>query len=129
MTATIEQTSPGALVDTLEAQPIVSIGEYNFPSRSARELYGDDMLINVWWTGNPWFVAAAMFRAPMAMPFGAFWEALFVPYHEEDPDFDASKGWEQFDWSISGQSVTPSADVSLTDLGMTHKAVLTFSSK
>jgi len=87
------------------------------------------MLINVWWKGNPWFVAAAMFRAPMAMPFGAFWEALFVPYHEEDPDFDASKGWEQFDWSISGQSVTPSADVSLTDLGMTHKAVLTFSSK
>ena len=122
-----------ALVDTLEAQPIVSIGDYDFPSRSARELYADDMLINVWWKGNPWFVAAAMFRAPMAMPFGAFWEALFVPYHEEDPDFDASKGWEQSDWFlVSGREstpITPSADASLTDLGVTHMGVLGFSSK
>jgi hypothetical protein len=31
--------------------------------------------------------------------------------------------------SISGVEVTPSADISLTDLGMTHKAVLTFSAK
>lgn len=121
------------LQDTIERPQIKSIGEYDFPSRSAQELYGDDMLMHVWWRGNPWFVAAATFRAPQAMPFGAFWEALFVPYHEEDPDFDASKGWEQFDWFLAvGRDytpVTPSAEVTLADLGVTHKAVLGFSTK
>ncbi len=121
------------LQDTITAPEIKSIGEYSFPSRSAAELYGDDMLLHVWWKGNPWFVAAACFRAPQAMPFGAFWEALFVPYHEEDPDFDASKGWDQFDWFITvnrdATPISPSADATLADLGLTHKAVLGFSSK
>lgn len=121
------------LQDTITAPPIRSIGEYDFPSRSARELYGDDMLINVWWRGNPWFVAAAMFRAPQAMSFGDFWNGLFVPYHEEDPDFDAGGGWEQFDWFlVAGREytpITPVADASLTDLGLTHKCVLGFSAR
>ena len=86
------------LQDTITAPEMKSLGEYNIPSRSAKELYGDDMLLMCWWKGNPWFVAAACFRVPEAMPFGEFWEGVFVPYHEEDPDFDASKGWEQFDW-------------------------------
>lgn len=121
------------LQDTITPPPIQSIGEYNFPSRSAQELYGDDMLLHVWWKGNPWFVAAASFRAPQAMPFGAFWEALFVPYHEEDPDFDASKGWDQFDWFlVNGRDstpITPSADATLADLGVSHKGVLGFSTR
>ena len=120
------------LQDTIVAPPIRSIGEYNFPSRSARELYGDDMLMHVWWSNNPWFVAAATFRAPQAMSWGDFWNALFVPYHEEDPDFDASGGWEQFDWFLVANRertpITPSAERTLTDLGITHKAVLGFAS-
>lgn len=121
------------LVDTITAPPIHSIGDYTAPSRSRQELYGDDMLVMVWWRGNPWFVAAACFRAPQAMPFGAFWEALFVPYHEEDPGFDASKGWEQFDWFLAAgpehTPITPAPDLTLADLGVTHKAVLGFSAK
>lgn len=124
----------GALVDTLtDVPPVRSLGEYDIPSRSAKELYGDDMLVMVWWKGNPWFVAAACFRAPEAMPFGDFWNALFVPYHEEDPDFDASKGWEQFDWflAVNRDEVPISVDpaTSLADLGVTHKGVLGFKSR
>jgi hypothetical protein len=67
------------------------------------------------------------------MPFGDFWNALFVPYHEEDPDFDASKGWEQFDWflAVNRDEVPISVDpaTSLADLGVTHKGVLGFKSR
>ncbi|MCO5303769.1 MAG: hypothetical protein M9923_11260 [Phycicoccus sp.] len=122
-----------ALTDTIVAPPIVSIGEYNFPSKSAQELYGDDMLVHVWWKGNPWFVAAACFRVPQQMPWEDFWNGIFVPYHEEDPDFDASKGWEQFDWFLAvnrdATPVTPEAGKTLADLGVTHKGVFGFTAK
>ncbi len=118
------------LQDTITPPPVRSIGTYDIPSRSAQSLYGDDLLVHIWWKGNPWFVAAATFRAPAGMPFGAFWEALFVPYHAEDPDFDASKGWQQFEWFLGNgreeHPVTPSAEVSLAELGLTHKGVLGF---
>ncbi|NLW98613.1 MAG: phenol hydroxylase [Actinomycetales bacterium] len=121
----------GTLADTLtEVPPIKSIGEYDFPSRSAQELYGDDLLVHVWWKGNPWFVAAATFRAPAAMPWADFWNGLFVPYHEEDPDFDAAKGWEQFDWFLAvnreEHPVTIDPARTLSELGVTHKGVLGF---
>lgn len=121
------------LQDTITAPPITSIGEYNFPSRSAKELYGDDMLLMAWWKGNPWFVAAACYRVPEAMTFADFWNGVFVPYHEEDPDFDASLGWEQFDWfravNRDEEPITVSAEATLADLGLTHKSVLGFSTK
>jgi len=121
----------GTLADTLtEVPPIKSIGEYDFPSRSAQELYGDDLLVHVWWKGNPWFVAAATFRASAAMPWADFWNGLFVPYHEEDPDFDAAKGWEQFDWFLAvnreEHPVTIDPARTLSELGVTHKGVLGF---
>ncbi|MEI2777991.1 MAG: phenol hydroxylase subunit P4 [Tetrasphaera sp.] len=123
-----------ALADTLtEAPPINSIGAYDIPSRSAKELYGDDMLLMVWWKGNPWFVAAACYRVPEAMPWEAFWNEVFVPYHEEDPDFEASKGWEQFDWfqAVNREEHPIAIDPAktLAELGLTHKAVLGFKTK
>jgi phenol hydroxylase P4 protein len=118
------------LQDTLTDVPAIkSIGDYDFPSRSAQSLYGDDQLIHVWWKGNPWFVAAACFRAPKAMTWVDFWNALFVPYHEEDPDFDAAGGWEQFDWVICGTPQTPTAEDTLEGLGATHKGVIQFTSR
>ncbi|MCA0293438.1 MAG: phenol hydroxylase subunit P4 [Actinobacteria bacterium] len=121
------------LHDTISAPAIHALGDYNHPSRSAKEIYGDDMLLMVWWKGNPWFVAAACCRVPEAMPWETFWAEVFVPYHEEDPDFDASKGWEQFDWFLAvnrtEEPVEVAAGKSLADLGLTHKAVLGFKNK
>ena len=114
------------LHDTITRPEIRSIGEYDHPSRSRQELYGDDVLLNLWWRDNPWFSAAACVRVPLAMTWADFWEGLFVPYHEEDPDFDASLGWEQFAWSLGADTVSPSAEVTLEGLGITHKAVLGF---
>ena len=93
----------------IERPEIRSIGAYDFPSRSAQALYGDDQLVHVWYDGNPWFVAAACFRAPKAMPFGDFWAALVLPYHEEDPHWQA---W----WTPVGRGWPPSSKA----CGATH---------
>lgn len=120
------------LQDTLARPEVRSIGEYDPASRSAQELYGDDILLHVWWKGNPWFVAASTYRVSPQMRFADFWTEVFVPYHEEDPDFDASRGWEQFDWfravNRDTEPVDVTADVTLAGLGLTHKAVLGFTS-
>ena len=114
------------LQDTITRPEIRSLGDYDVPSRSRQELYGDDILLNVWWRDNPWYCSAACYRVPLAMTWGDFWAGLFVPYHEEDPDFDASLGWEQFEWTLGGAPVTPTADATIEGLGLTHKAVLGF---
>lgn len=67
---------------------IKSLGAYDFPSRSRQELYGDDQLVSVWFQDTMWFAAPAMFRAPRAMTWADFRDQMFVPFAEEDPDYD-----------------------------------------
>lgn len=108
----------------IERPEIKSIGAYDFPSRSAQELYADDQLVHVWYDGNPWFVASACYRAPKAMSFGDFWSALVVPYHEEDPDWQASWTPADFVWGLDGEDWNPVEQSSLADLGVGHKSVI-----
>ncbi len=108
----------------IERPEIRSIGEYDFPSRSAQELYGDDQLVHVWNDGNPWFVAAACFRAPKAMSFGDFWAAMVVPYHAEDPDWQESWTPADFAWGLDDRPWSPEEGASLESLGVGHKSVI-----
>ncbi|MBK6888341.1 MAG: phenol hydroxylase [Tetrasphaera sp.] len=101
--------------------PVKAISEYKFPSKSRQELYGDDQLVHVWWKDNPWFCAAACFRAPRAMPWSDFWSALVVPFFEEDPDWSPD---QQFAFSIDGTPVEPKATDTFADIGLVHKGVL-----
>jgi phenol hydroxylase P4 protein len=101
-----------------------SIGEYDFPSRSRQELYGDDQLVHLWWRDNPWFCAAACFRAPKAMTWGDFRAAMVDPWASCDPDFDPTT---VFSWSIDDQRVTPSDEETLEALGVGHKSLVAFS--
>lgn len=102
---------------------VKAIGEYAFPSRSRQELYGDDQLVHVLWRGNPMFCAAACFRAPRAMPFGEFVTAMVEPWASSDPDYvPGSTG----SWQLEGEPIEPKDDESLTDLGVSHKNLLSF---
>lgn len=100
---------------------VKSIGTYEFPSRSRQELYGDDQLVHVWWKGNLWFCAAAAFRAPKAMSWGDFYNALVVPFMSGDPDFDPNTEWK---WDVQGEPMTPDPSASLESLGVFHKCVI-----
>ena len=99
-----------------------SIGTYSFPSRSRQELYGDDQLVHVWWQDNPWFAAAACFRAPKAMSWNDFLAGIVHPLWSCDPDFDAAS--TALAWSVNGAPITPDGSESLADLGVGHKSLV-----
>ena len=98
-----------------------SIGEYNFPSRSRRQLYGDDQLVHLWWRNNRWFCAAACFRAPQAMTWSDFRTQLVQPLFAADPEFGPAT---RFEWSVDGQPVTPADSQTLAELGVGHKILI-----
>lgn len=100
---------------------IKSLGTYEFPSRSAKELYGDDQLVHVVWKGNRMFCAGATFRAPTAMRWADFKSQMVDPWAASDPDYDAAAS---FQWALDGEPFSPAADATLADLGVGHKHTL-----
>lgn len=102
-----------------------AIGEYKFPSLSRQELYGDDQLVHVWWKGNPYFVSAACFRFPKAMPWADF-VGVLQGFFAADPDFDPA-ALESVQWVIDEKAVTPVASASLAENGVGHKSLIEFS--
>jgi len=105
---------------------VVAMYDYDWPSRSAAELYGDDQLVHVWWKGNPYFVAAHTFRFPKAMPFGALVNDVLKGFYTADPDFDPA-ALDSVQWYIDHQPVTPNMEASLADNGVVHKGLIEFS--
>lgn len=97
---------------------IKSIGTYEFPSRSRQELYGDDMLVHVWWADNPWFCSAVTLRVPRAATWGDLWP-MIVEWAHTDPDFDENAAYR---WAVLDKDVEPKADDTLADLGIRHKS-------
>jgi phenol hydroxylase P4 protein len=103
---------------------VKALYDYDFPSADRAELFGDDQLVYVHWDGNPLFCSAACFRAPQAMPFGEFVAQLVNPWAASDTDFDPA-GIR--DWRLFEDPLAVSAERSLADLGIGHKALLHFS--
>ena len=104
--------------------PVVAISEYKFPSRSRQELYGDDQLVHIWWKGNPFFVSAACFRFPKAMPWGDLMGVL-KGFFTADPDF-VPDSLDTATWIIDDVVVTPDASASLEANGVGHKSLVAF---
>lgn len=100
---------------------INSLGEYNFPSRSAQENYGDDQLVTVLFQDTMWFASPAMFRAPRDMTWADFRAQMFVPFAQEDPDYDPDAART---WFLHGETFEPEDARTLTELGIRHKDVI-----
>jgi phenol hydroxylase P4 protein len=100
--------------------------DYDWPSRSRAELYGDDQLVHVWWRGNPYFVSAQTFRFPKAMPFGALVNDVLKGFFTADPDF-VPESLDTATWRIDHRDVTPDLGASLADNGVGHKSLVEFS--
>lgn len=100
-----------------------AMAPYEFPSADRQEVFGEDQLVYVHWRGNPLFCAAAAFRAPQAMPFEQFVEAMVDPWAGSDPSYTptAPKHWE-----LDGQPFTPEAGRGLRDQGVGHKSLVIF---
>lgn len=103
---------------------VKALYDYDFPSADRVENFGDDQLVYVHWKGNLFLVCAAAFRAPRAMPFGDLVTAMVNPWAASDPEFDPAA---VHDWQLFGQPLNGADDKSLAELGIGHKALLTFS--
>ena len=103
---------------------VKALYDYDFPSADAAENFGEDQLVYVHWRGNLFLCSAACFRAPKAMPFGEFKAAMVDAWAASDPDYDpgAAHDWRLFDQPLDADPAT-----SLADLGVGHKALLSFS--
>ena len=104
---------------------VKAITEYKFPSRSRQELYGDAMLVHMWWTNNPWFCAAACFPMPKAMTWGDFWNAAVVPFFRGPGLERLHRVHLHAAWKDAG----PQAEDTLEGLGIWHKSVIGMTSK
>lgn len=93
-------------------------GEYNPPSKSRQELYGDDILVHVVRKDSMFFCSPVTFRAPKAMAWQSFLDDMVVPWASSDPDFDASK---PLSWKLVDDDFTPDAAKSLEENGVDHK--------
>lgn len=102
---------------------VKALYDYDFPSADRAELFGDDELVYVYWRGNLLFSAAGCFRAPKAMTFGEFRAAMVDAWAGSDPDYDPA---QVRDWRLFDEPLDADPNATLTELGIGHKALLSF---
>jgi phenol hydroxylase P4 protein len=102
---------------------VKALYDYNHPSRSRQELYGDDQLVHVWWVNNPFMCAAACFRAPQAMVWNDFVEQVVTPWAASDPEFQVGSFTG---WTLDGEALQIDQTRTLRELGVGHKSLLAF---
>jgi phenol/toluene 2-monooxygenase (NADH) P4/A4 len=102
---------------------VKALYDYDYPSASRQELYGDDLLVSVEWAGNVLLCAPVCVRVPAAMGWAEFAQGVIDPWAAADPNYDPSAitGWQ-----VDGAAMTPSDGASLADTGVGHKSVVTF---
>lgn len=94
-----------------------------FPSRSAQENYGDDILVSLWQKDDTFFAAPLMLRVPKAMTWKDFYQTQFLPYVNHSP---RTKAGESYIFELTNEPFSPEDDKSLEELGVEHKNVLSF---
>ncbi|WP_026926627.1 hypothetical protein [Granulicoccus phenolivorans] len=97
--------------------------DYNFPSRSAQELYGDDILVNMVQTDDMWFRSGATVRVPKAMTWGDFYQTQFLPYVSANPH---TKAGQAYSFQLQDVDFTAKDEQTLDELGVGHKHTFTF---
>ncbi|OYO12466.1 phenol hydroxylase [Enemella evansiae] len=97
---------------------VKSLGTYEFDSRSAQALYGDDMLVHVLRRDSMFFASAVALRVPQTMSWKEFVDTQVIPWASADPDFKAEG---PFVWKLIEEDFEPEDDKSLAELGIRHK--------
>jgi phenol/toluene 2-monooxygenase (NADH) P4/A4 len=98
---------------------------YEFEARDRAEVFGDDMLVYVYWQGNMLFCSAAAFRAPKAMKWGDFKANMLKGVFGIDPIYDTLNAANTA-WLISELPAQPKDDQTLEELGVKHKGLIKF---
>lgn len=104
--------------------PTPALYDYTkYPSRSAQELYGDDILVNMWQKDDNFFAAPTCIRVPKAMTWKDFYDTQFLPYVSANPH---TQGGETYGWHLIDGPFVPEDTKTLEELGVKHKNTLGF---
>lgn len=98
---------------------------YEFEARDRAEVFGDDMLVHVYWQGNMLFCSAAAFRAPKAMKWSDFKANMLAGLFGVDPEY-ATLTPENTRWLLDTTPIQPRDDQTLSEVGLTHKGLVRF---
>lgn len=103
--------------------PVNALYPYKYPSRSRRELYGDDIMVHLGIRDNMLFAAPSTYRLSPTTTWAEFIDGTVNPWIAMDPHVDPAKVGG---WTLDGTELTPQADDTLAELGVAHKSMLTF---
>lgn len=104
---------------------IKSLAPYEFPSRSAVENYGGNMMVNLLRRDSVLYCCGSTVLVPPDMKWKDFVETQVKPYVEADPDF---KGGEWV-WKLVDEDFNPDDDKSLEENGIRHKMTVSINVK
>jgi len=98
---------------------------YHGDMKDTVDKFHGNQLVSVCWNKHLMVATPLCVPLPPQMPFGALVAQVLPGLFGQHPDF-AKIDWAQVQWQCDGQPFAPVADKSLADNGITHKALLRF---
>lgn len=99
--------------------------DYHGPTLDKEQNFHGNRVTYVHWEQHLMFCAALAFPLPPQMPFGALRDEVMATFYGPHPDW-AQIDWDTVKWELDGETITPTPDKSLEELGFKHKSLLRF---
>ncbi|PCI56543.1 MAG: phenol hydroxylase [Gammaproteobacteria bacterium] len=102
-----------------------NFGTYPVGNKDAIENFHGNQLVYIAWDDHLSVGPANVFPLPPEMPFGALISEVIPSITSFHPDFEKID-WDKVQWNLDGKTITPVADQSIADNGVSHKSLLRF---
>lgn len=99
---------------------VKAIGTYEFPSRDAAEVFGENQIVYFNWEQHMLFAAPFLLFVPRSTTFGELIEERVKPLLAPDPQAGDIE-WDKVEWLNGEQRFTPDFSASLETNGIGHK--------
>lgn len=87
--------------------------------------YGENILVYIGWDEHLLFCSAKTFPLPPTMTFADLKQGVLPEGFDQHPDFEHIN-WDEVQWVLNGETLHPSDDKTLAELGFDHKSLLRF---
>lgn len=106
--------------------PVQAIRDNYVGERMDRQAnFGDNVLVYVGWDNHLLFCSAKSFPLPLQMSFKDFKQNVITEGFSQHPDFEQIN-WSTVQWQLNGETIQPSDEKTLGELGFDHKSLLRF---
>lgn len=99
--------------------------DYTGEVMDKQENFGGNILVFIGWDEHLLFCSAKSFPLPQTMTFKDLKGGVLPEGFDQHPDFEHIK-WDEVQWNLNGEMVTPSDEQTLEEIGFDHKSLLRF---